>query len=387
MSKWPMARLGDVCSFLNGGTPSKTEERYYSGTIPLITGADIVSNEVTSARSFITLEAVNNSATNLVKKGTVLLVSRTGVGKVAIAGMDLCFSQDITAILPEESRLDKKYLCYFLKSKASYFRYWQRGATIQGITRDVIESVKIPLFPLTSQKRVVEVLDKSQEIIECHKKQLEEFDNLIKATFYDMFGNPVKNEHGWEIKALKDVCNKITDGTHNSPSNNDMGKYMYITAKNIKRDGFDLSNLTYISEEDHKEIYSRCNPELGDVLYIKDGVTTGIAQVNTLLEEFSLLSSVALLKPRREIVNEYYLREVLNNEIMYANIRMNMGGAAITRLTIRKIELIRIPIPPMSTQRKFAKIVANIENQKSLARQSLAESQNLFNSLISRYFD
>ena len=100
MSKWPMVRLGDVCGFLNGGTPSKTEERYYSGTIPLITGADILANEVTSARSFITQEAVNKSATNFVEKGTVLLVSRTGVGKVAIAGMDLCFSQDITAILP-----------------------------------------------------------------------------------------------------------------------------------------------------------------------------------------------------------------------------------------------------------------------------------------------
>ena len=89
--------LGEVCSFQNGGTPSKDVDRYFRGDIPWITGADITSAVVKNARSFITKEAIENSATNLVPAGTVLLVTRTSVGKVAVAGADLCFSQDITA--------------------------------------------------------------------------------------------------------------------------------------------------------------------------------------------------------------------------------------------------------------------------------------------------
>jgi type I restriction enzyme S subunit len=280
----------------------------------------------------------------------------------------------------ENGRLDYKFLYYFFLSSnipdTGYNRHFKW-----------LKSLLIPVPPIKTQKHIANILDKNQEIIDGHKKQLEELDNLIESYFYNVFGDPVANEQGWKIQTLKDVCNRVTDGTHNSPPNYAVGEYKYITAKNIKRDGFDFSNLTYISEADHKEIYDRCNPELGDVLYIKDGVTTGIAQINTLHEKFSLLSSVALLKQKREVVNEYYLREVLNDRIMYANIRTNMGGAAITRLTVHKIELIQIPVPPMAIQTKFAEIVTQIENQKSLVKQSLVESQNLFNSLMSRYFD
>ena len=193
MSKWPMVRLGDVCEFVNGGTPSKKVQQFYSGTIPWITSADIVSDEVKNARCFITEEAINNSTTKLVKKGTILLVTRTGVGKVAITGMDLCFSQDITGVLPDISKLNKKYLAYFLKSNINYFVYLQRGATIQGITRNVVESLEITLSPLNIQKHIADTLDKTQEIINGHKKQLAELDNLIKAIFYEMFGDPITN--------------------------------------------------------------------------------------------------------------------------------------------------------------------------------------------------
>ena len=87
----------------------------------------------------------------------------------------------------------------------------------------------------------------------------------------------------------------------------------------------------------HDEIYARCNPEYGDVLYIKDGVTTGIAMVNTLHEPFTMLSSVALLKQHRKFLEGAYLCGVLNNQNMYDAIRKDMGGAAITRLTIVKL--------------------------------------------------
>jgi len=193
-----------------------------------------------------------------------------------------------------------------------------------------------------------------------------------------MFGDPINNPMGWNKATLSNACLKITDGTHFSPPSSIEGRYKYITAKNIKLNGFDFSNLTYISDSEHREIYNRCNPEYGDVLYIKDGATTGIALLNTLKEEFSLLSSIALLKPNCKILSSYYLCDVLNNQNMYSKIRSTMGGAAITRLTIVKIKNILIPIPPIDLQNQFAEFVQQVDKSKFVILNNLTACSNKF---------
>src|ERR1035437_2832951 len=102
---------------------------------------------------------------------------------------------------------------------------------------------------------------------------------------------------GWAKASLGDSCLLITDGTHHSPKNDSEGEFRYITAKNIKLYGLDLTNVTYVNADTHAQIYRRCPPKKGDILYIKDGATTGIAVINPLDEPFSLLSSVALIRP------------------------------------------------------------------------------------------
>jgi type I restriction enzyme S subunit len=132
---------------------------------------------------------------------------------------------------------------------------------------------------------------------------------------------------GWRWARLSEICTKVQDGTHFSPKDQSQsGRFKYITAKNIKHWGLDLSDLTYLPEAIHREIYKRCNPEKGDVLYIKDGVTTGIATVNTLDEEFSLLSSVALLKPKREILDPRFLSYYLNSPEGFRSMTAQMTG-------------------------------------------------------------
>jgi len=176
---------------------------------------------------------------------------------------------------------------------------------------------------------------------------------------------------GWDVRSLGNICTKLNDGTHFSPDNASVGDYKYITAKNIKADGFSFDDLTFVSADVHNYIYNRCNPEFGDVLYIKDGVTTGIAMINTLDEPFSILSSVALLKQDRSKIEGYFLRDVLNNKDMYKHIRKMMGGAAITRLTIDKIKKIEIPLPPLQLQTRFAGLVQQIDKTKFVMQEGL----------------
>lgn len=166
----------------------------------------------------------------------------------------------------------------------------------------------------------------------------------------------------WRWAALGDVLAKLSDGTHHSPPNGASGSYMYVTAKNIKPNGIDLRGITYVSEGVHQEIFSRCNPAQGDVLYIKDGATTGVACINQLPKPFSMLSSVALLKPGLAIQNRFLLL-VLRSPFFYSETREGMTGVAITRVTLSRLRAALIPLPPLAEQ---SRIVAKVEELMAL---------------------
>ncbi len=390
MSKWEKVRLSDVFDLQMGKTPSRSNNEYWQdGSNKWISIADIgLANKfIINTREKITDIAVEETGIKPVPINTVIMSFKLSIGKICIVPEKMYTNEAIMAFINKgKYEIDINFLYYLFS-----YMDWEKGTNkaVMGATlnKTTLSNFEMYLPPIEIQKQIARNLDTASELLAMRKRQFAELDNLIKSVFYDMFGDPVINEKGWRINTLRDICNKITDGTHNSPNNYDIGKYKYITAKNIKKDGFDLSSLTYVSEEDHKAIYNRCNPQYGDILYIKDGVTTGIAQINTLDEEFSMLSSVALLKQNRDVANAFYLREVLNNETMYTNIRRNMGGAAITRLTISKIEMIEIPIPPLSLQNQFSEIATKIEEQKSLVKMAIDETQYLFDSLMNEYFE
>ncbi|UXA63509.1 restriction endonuclease subunit S [Xanthomonas prunicola] len=166
------------------------------------------------------------------------------------------------------------------------------------------------------------------------------------------------------------MCTLITDGTHHSPVNSISGEHPYITAKNIKKYGLDTSiELTYVSSEVHKEIYARCPVEFEDVLYIKDGATTGIAAINTLKEEFSLLSSVALLKCNRSAINPYFLKHWLNSPDTLRMFTGKMTGTAIKRVVLKQIREAEIYLPPLAEQKRIAQkldaLLAQVDTLKA----------------------
>ncbi|HLO49006.1 MAG TPA: restriction endonuclease subunit S [Kamptonema sp.] len=167
---------------------------------------------------------------------------------------------------------------------------------------------------------------------------------------------------GWVWTGLKIVCEKIQDGSHFSPqlqyTEGGEGRYLYITAKNIKPNGLDLSDVTYVDETFHKSIYERCNPEKGDVLLTKDGVKTGVVTLNTLDEQFSLLSSVALFKTNKLVLCSNYLRYFLSSPVGFKMITGQMTGTAIKRIVLDKIRQSYICLPPLPEQHR---IVAKIE--------------------------
>ncbi len=231
---------------------------------------------------------------------------------------------------------------------------------------DGIDKLRKLILTLAMQGKLVEQDPDDQPAAELLKEIEAEKQRLVKAGRIkrpkDLL--PIKSDEvpyelpqGWEWVRLGEAMLKITDGTHHSPPNSEKGDFLYISAKNIKDDGVLLSNATYVTKEIHKEIFSRCDPEFGNILYIKDGATTGIVTINNLKEPFSMLSSVALLKQPSQVDNRYLLFS-LRAPFFYEERRAGMTGVAITRVTLKILHDAIIPLPPLPEQHR---IVARID--------------------------
>jgi type I restriction enzyme S subunit len=175
----------------------------------------------------------------------------------------------------------------------------------------------------------------------------------------------------WVEVGLPLVCEKITDGTHHSPTNLPTGQFRYVTAKNIRSWGLDLNDISYVDAETHREIYARCPVEKGDILYIKDGATTGLAVVNPLDEPFSMLSSVALIKPNRTLLESVYLKYWLNSPETLQAMLKQMTGTAIRRLTLTTICAQSVPLPPLPEQRRIVAKIDSLTGKSKRARDRL----------------
>ena len=381
--------LGVLVDFKGGGTPSRNVEEYWANSIPWATVKDL--NEgitLTETQEFISELGLKNSASNLITKGTIIIPTRMALGKVVISEIDVAINQDLKAVfVKDKEKLDVKYLLRFLESNKENIVSMGKGATVKGITLDQLKAIKIPLPPLAEQRRIASILDQADELRQKRQQAIEKLDQLLQATFIDMFGDPVSNPKGWEKKKIKQVLTKLTDGTHHSPPAMDEG-IPYITAKHIKEGFIDFySKPTFVSIEDHKAIYSRCDPIQGDVLYIKDGATTGIASINYFDFEFSLLSSVALLRPNPKLLTSDYLESWLNHKTVKQNILQNMGGAAIKRLTLAKIKDLDILVPNLENQNIFSKVKRQIYIQRQILERSFNIQNDLFQSLQNQAFN
>jgi type I restriction enzyme, S subunit len=301
-------------------------------------------------------------------------------------GLEGAIGSTLAILRTDSNNIFIPYIGRFLQSKSKYLRDTCTGATIPHISKKALEEIKIPIPSYEKQIEISKILDKVQELIDKRKAQIEALDQLTQSVFLEMFGDPIKNTNQYKKEKLANLCIKITDGTHHSPPIVKEG-IPYITAKHLNKGGLDFfKDPTYVSLGDHQKIYERCNPEKGDVLYIKDGATTGIAAINHYDFEFSMLSSLALIKVDFNKLNNYYLTHFLNNERVFRKITSGMNGGAIKRLTLKKINNIEVVVPPIELQNQFAEIIKKIEIQKELLQKSLEELENNFNSLMQRAF-
>ena len=189
----------------------------------------------------------------------------------------------------------------------------------------------------------------------------------------------------WEEKVLGEVTEYLSDGTHFSPKSQN-GEYKYITSKNIRNSGLDLSDVSYISAEEHQEIYKRCSVKFGDLLLTKDGASTGNCCINFLDEEFSLLSSVAVLRPKQKKHNANFLCQVLQSPIGQNEIKGSMAGQAITRITLEKLRAYKFNFPLYEEQTHLGLFFRRLDSQIAESRAVLEKNHQLKKAMLAKMF-
>lgn len=385
---WKWCKAND-CMDVRDGTHDSP--KYVSEGYPLVTSKNLVNGSIDfSTCTFISKddhEAI--SKRSAVDDGDILYAMIGTIGNPVIVNKSCDFSIKNVALFKfNNENVFNRYIYHFLNSDIAsrQFNNVSRGGTQKFVSLGNIRSLQIPLPPLPEQKRIAAILDKADSLRRKNQQAIQLADKFLRAVFLDMFGDPVTNPKGWIISFLSEVCIKITDGTHHSPPIMGTG-IPYITAKHIKQTGVEFFNDPwFISRESHKDIFSRCNPERHDVLYIKDGATTGLAAINEYDFEFSMLSSLALLKPNKAFLLPEFLTMFLNHPRSKSMIIANMAGAAITRLTLAKIKEIQIPIPPIAEQQKFSLLYWNVKALLKKTRNCVEFSDNEFNSLSQKAF-
>ena len=414
---WVWVKLGNVCTIARGGSPRPIKD-YLTTDIDGVNWIKIGDTEKNGKYISSTKEKIKPSGiskSRMVHKGDFLLTNSMSFGRPYILNIDGCIHDGWLVISQSSEVFFQDYLYWILSSAYAYFQFCGQvsGAVVKNLNSDKVANSVFPLPPLAEQKRIVAKIEELLPYIDRYEKawsKLEDFNKRFpgdmqksvlqmaiqgklveqrpeEGTGEELYrqiqaekqslikSGKIKKEKplpeisedeipfdipdSWKWVRIGSIAKKVTDGTHHSPPNTNHGEFMYVTAKNIKESGVVLSGITFVSKTIHDEIYSRCNPEQGDVLLIKDGATTGVVTVNNCEQPFSMLSSVALIKVPKSLC-AWFLVYALRSDLFYKAIRSQMKGTGITRVTLKQIEPMIIPLPPLAEQKRIVQKLEEI---------------------------
>lgn len=375
-----MARLEDVCSINMGQSPESSSYNEAGEGIPFFQGnADF-------GKLHPTVRVWCDAPTKIAEQGDILISVRAPIGALNIANVQCCIGRGLAALTVNERLCYQKYLWYALECKVDELNSKGTGSTFKAINKKTLEETEIPLPSLDEQRRIATVLDKVSDLIAKRREQLDKLDELVKARFVEMFGEPVSNLKGWERGTIRDVVSEVKYGTSRPAV--DGGAYKYLRMGNITFDGhLDLSDLKYIDIPDSE--LEKCLVRKGDVLFNRTNSKelVGKTCVFDLDEPMVIAGYIIRVRVNKKVL-PIYLSAVLNSRYGKQTLA-DMCKAIVGQANINAQELqdIAILIPPIELQEKFSDYAETIKKSKLTIQQSLDKLEVLKKALMQQYFE
>lgn len=290
-------------------------------------------------------------------------------------------NQRVCRIQTKDEKIDIRYVYYGINKFLKEIEDKTPFVTVKHISINSIRNINFPLPPLPEQQAIAQKLDRLQQLIDLKKQAIAKTDELAKSMFLEMFGDPMTNEKGWEVKLLYSVSD-VRDGTHDSPRYHS-NWYPLITSKNIKDGDIDFTNINLISKEDYDKINKRSKVDDWDILMPMIWTIWNPIIVNK--DRDFAIKNVALIKFNSDQIINIYLLYLLKSHYFDFLVWSNRGWTQ-KFIALSDIRNFNIPLPSLSLQQHFADIITKIEKQKTNHKQALAKLEELYQSEMQRSF-
>lgn len=380
-----MVRLGDVFNISSGGTPNKKHSEYYEGgTIPWIKTGDLKEMYISNHVEYITQLGLENSSAKIFPINTVLVAMYGAtIGACSILPFEAATNQACAAFLPSETIIPN-YLYYFLCSKKDQFVKDGVGGAQPNISAAYLKNVEIQIPSLNRQKFIISVLDKVSKLIALRKRQLDLLDEMVKARFVEMFGDPVRNEKGWDQLPLIQACKAIFGGGTPSKSHPEYynGNTPWVTPKDMKRTLI-TDSIDHITDDAIKNSTTNLVPQNSVLMVIRSGILKHTLPVAiniipvTINQDMKAFITDELISP---IFLMYYFKSI------ESDVLSGVRGVTADNIDFKTFQRSLIPIPPIELQNQFADFVQQVEKSKATVQQGLDRLNLLKSALMQEYF-
>ena len=275
----------------------------------------------------------------------------------------------------------------FVLNSNSFWLYANRhadGMNSKRISKEKVLDYEFDLPSLAEQKVLAEKLWAAYEVKQSYLKMIAATEEMVKAQFIEMFGDPIQNSKGWVKEKMGSVCKYISDGSHYSPPDDNTSIIPMLSVKDMSNNGFLYNECKHISIDEYKNLCANgCKPLRDDVLVAKDG--SYFKYIFPLVEERdqAILSSIAILRPNKEVITPRFLCEYLkNNEVLGVIERNYLTGTAIRRVILKGFKEIQVYLPPVGLQKNFESIYNQADKSISELRKSVDAIDKVIKSLI-----
>jgi type I restriction enzyme S subunit len=372
--------IGDLCRIVGGGTPSRKNEAFYQGDIPWVTVKDFDGLFLQDAQEHITQDAVGSSATNIIPADSVLVVTRVGLGKVALTTRPLAINQDVKALIPDD-RVIPEYLLWFMTSYAPEIERIGVGATVKGVTLKDLKSIQVPVPSLAEQRRIVDILKRADGIRRLRKQAIQTARELIPALFVDIFGDPATNPKGWGVAPFSTVGTLDRGRSRHRPRNDPSlfgGPHPFIQTGEVANSGGRIRNYsTTYSEKGLSQ--SHLWPKGTLCITIAANIAeTGVLEFNACFPD-----SVVGFLPGPQVTTDFVQAWLA---FLQPTLEANAPQLAQKNINLKILGELPIPIPPIDLQQEFSRQRENVESVIGMQGASNQQSDDVFQSLLHRAF-
>lgn len=390
-----MAKLGELFPVTSGGTPSRKHQEYYQGgTIPWVKTGDLKEKYLFDTDEKITNRGLENSSARLYPIDTVLLAMYGAtIGAASILKIEAATNQACAAFEKCDNVLPE-YLYAFLESQRSRFIKDAVGGAQPNISAGYLKQIDMPLLPLDEQRRIAAVLDKVSGLIAKRREQLDKLDELVKARFVEMFGEPIANPMKWPVVPLKSLSTLITNGnTPKGGSENYVENGItFLRSQNVWRNQIILDDVAYIDEATHRSM-KKSSLRYKDILITKTGrvntENSSLGRAALFLgkdDSANINGHVYLIRLKNTAIPEYIVT-ILTGEAYRKYIRkVCVGGIDKRQINVEQVEDFPIILPPIEMQKSFSTIREEIGKSKLTIQQSLDKLEVLKKALMQEYF-